>query len=77
LAGAVTVIAGGVVSRVVVTEEEAEPKAFVAVAVSVFAPWLSGTWAVKVVPETVAELPFTVTVTGGVPETVPLTLSMA
>ena len=55
------------------TLSTAEPKAFVAVAVNVFAPSTSGTLALKLPAVTVADTPLTSTVTGSVPETVPVT----
>ncbi len=72
-AGAVIVTSGGVVSSVTSTEASAEPKAFPAVAVSVFAPSVSGTEALKLAPLTAAATLLTPTETGAAPESVPLT----
>ncbi len=71
-AGAVIVICGPKVSTVTVIESEAEPAAFVAVAVSVCVPSASESERLHVPPETVAAWPFTVTL-GAVPPTLPET----
>jgi hypothetical protein len=54
----------------------ADPKALLAVAVRVFAPWLRGTTALNELPETAATTPFTVTATGAVPEMDPVTVTV-
>jgi hypothetical protein len=75
-AGEVKAMTGAVVSRVVVTEVAAVPKALDAVAVRRFEPWERGTEALKVPLETAATTPFTVTLTGLVPETEPVTVTV-
>src|SRR5262249_47700764 len=57
------------------TEAEAEPAELVAVAVSVFAPSLSGTLAEYVLPLFVAVTPLTFTVTVPEPPKLPLTVT--
>jgi hypothetical protein len=72
-AGALMATTGGVVSSVALTDVLVLARLFVAVAVSVSTPWASGTLAVYEPPDKVAWTPFTETVTGAVPVTLPVT----
>ena len=67
-------IVSGVASSVTETVAAASPNSFVAVAVSSLPPSSSGTDAVKTSPAIVAVTPFTVTVSGSEPTTVPVTV---